>query len=195
MALVVKMITGPVDEPVLLTEAKVHLRVDGSDEDELILDLITGARIWVEQYCRRALVSQTWELRLDSWPSGDVYLPMPPLASVTSIKGTDENGVETTVAASNYAVDIYSEPGRVRLKSTGAWPGTALGPNGFAVRYVAGYGDMDSVPRIFKTAILLIVGHLYENREEVLAVGYVPYNVPMGTKSLLWPYRVMRFNV
>lgn len=195
MALVVTLITGPAVEPVTLAQAKLHLRVDMPEDDTLIEGLIIAARQWVEQYCRRALVSQTWELHLDSWPSGAVYLPWPPLVSVTSIKGTDEAGVETTVSASNYQADTFSVPGRVTLKSTGTWPATTLRPGGCAVRYVAGYGAAADVPQVFKQAILLLVGHLYENREDVIATGVTAAAVPMGAKTLLWPYRVMRFDL
>jgi uncharacterized phage protein (predicted DNA packaging) len=38
-------------------------------------------------------------------------------------------------------------------------------------------------------AILLITGHLYENREEVIA-GTTATRLPMASESLLWPYRL-----
>lgn len=38
-------------------------------------------------------------------------------------------------------------------------------------------------------AILLITGHLYENREEVVT-GTIATRLPMTSESLLWPYRL-----
>ena len=38
-------------------------------------------------------------------------------------------------------------------------------------------------------AILLITGHLYENREEVV-IGTIATRLPMTSESLLWPYRL-----
>lgn len=39
-----------------------------------------------------------------------------------------------------------------------------------------------------RAAILLILGHLYANREDVGLQQ--AYELPMGARSLLWPYRV-----
>lgn len=39
-----------------------------------------------------------------------------------------------------------------------------------------------------RAAILLILGHLFENREDVTAAA--AFELPNGAKSLLWPYRV-----
>lgn len=40
-----------------------------------------------------------------------------------------------------------------------------------------------------KAAMLLILGHLYANRENSV-VGVSSQDLPMGAHSLLWPYRI-----
>lgn len=40
-----------------------------------------------------------------------------------------------------------------------------------------------------KAAILLTLGHLYANRENVV-IGSISTDLEMGAHSLLWPYRV-----
>ena len=56
------------------------------------------------------------------------------------------------------------------------------------VRYRAGYAD-GAVPAPIRHAILLMVGHLYENRMAVtVATGMTA--LPMGVDALLSPYRV-----
>ena len=187
-----KLITAPAAEPVSTSEAKSHLRVDTTADDTYIGTLITVARQNVESHLRRALISQTWEVVLDDFPAGVIRLPKPPLASVTSIKYTDDEGNESTDSSDNYVGDSDTEPGRVVLKSGESWPSDTLAAaNGVRVRYVAGYGSAAAVPNPIRQAILLLIGTLYENRESVLvAQGVTVAQLPFGVEALLMPYRI-----
>lgn len=188
-----KLITAPAEEPISIAEVKRHLRVDIEDDDVLIMQLITAVRTHVEQHIlRRALVTQTWDYYLDAFPaSNQIVIPMPSLQSVTSISYTDANDVTSTLDASSYVVDTVNEPGRVMLKASASWPSTTLAPlNGVAIRFVAGYGLAAAVPQMIKQAILLTIGDLYENRENIV-VGTIVTELPIGAKLLLWPYRVL----
>jgi len=52
--------------------------------------------------------------------------------------------------------------------------------------------DVDSglvITPSITAAILLITGHLYENREEVVT-GTIATRLPMASESLMWPYRL-----
>ena len=174
-------------------EAKSPLRVDTRADDTFIGRLITVAGQNVESHLRRALISQTWEVVLDAFPGGVIRLPKPPLASVTSIKYTDDEGNESTYSSANYVVDSDTEPGRVVLKSGQTWPAVTLAAaNGVRVRYVAGYGAAGSnVPQAIRQAILLVIGSVYENREDVLVAQGVSIGVlPFGVVALLAPYRI-----
>jgi uncharacterized phiE125 gp8 family phage protein len=117
---------------------------------------------------------------------------------VTSIKYDDSGGVETTLATTEYEVDTVSQPGWVVPITTG-WP-TAIweGINAVRIRFVAGYDPgTDSpidlaanVPQSIKAAILLHVGQLYDQREDV-AVGTVINRIPTGgVEHLLRQFRV-----
>ncbi|WP_096232267.1 head-tail connector protein [Thermoanaerobacterium sp. RBIITD] len=55
------LIEGPELEPVSLEEAKLHLRVDGTEEDALISALISTAREFCESFTGRSLALQTFE--------------------------------------------------------------------------------------------------------------------------------------
>jgi uncharacterized phiE125 gp8 family phage protein len=55
---------------------------------------------------------------------------------------------------------------------------------GVQVNFIAGYTDKTLVPRHLKQAILILVGHWYENREE--AASGRPYEeIPLGARDLL----------
>jgi len=185
--MIAKQTVAPTAEPVTLTEAKTHLRVDVTDDDVLITSLIASARQYVEQIARRALVTQTWRLSIQEFPaSGVIILPKPPLQSVTSITYTDITGTTSTVDSNTYTVDTDSEPGRVVLKYGESWPSASLAnTNPVQVTFVAGYGAPSAVPEYWKQAILLLVGHWYENREGVAVTGAIPKEMPMAVRSLI----------
>jgi uncharacterized phiE125 gp8 family phage protein len=190
------MLTGPAEEPVSVAEAKAHLRVSTAADDALIGSLIVAAREHVEARCRRALMTQVWDLYLDAFPAGEeIELAMPPLRAVESVTFFRDDGTSGTVAALDYVVDTASEPGRVRLVEGASWPSAELRVvNGFQVRFSAGYGGASAVPQGIKQALLLLVGALYENREEVIVAQGVSVGVlPFGVRALLSPFRVMRW--
>ena len=191
------VVTPPAIEPVSLTEAKLHLRADVDDDDSLIESLIQTAREMVEGIARRALITQTWKYILDEFPDGDeLMLPLPPLQSVTTIIYKDQGGASSTFAASDYIVNTDTEPGKVVLAYGKSWPSTSLYPTGaVTVQFVAGYGDDPTdVPEKYRQAMLLLIGHWYENREAIATTGAVPKEVPMGVTALLWLDRNMGFS-
>lgn len=188
--------TEPAAEPVSTDDAKLHLRVDIDDDDDLIDALVKAAREHVEIITRRALITQTWDYYLDEFPTGSVIeIPRPPLQSVTHVKYTDKDGTESTFSSASYHVDTDGEPGRIVLKYGESWPGDTLQTsNPIVVRFVAGYGESGaSVPEAIIQAIKLLVGHYYENREAVYGGRGQAMMLPSGVDALLWGYRVLRF--
>lgn len=185
-----KLITAPSVEPITLEEARQHLRVTSTSEDALILALVTTARLHAEEISERAFVTQTWDYSLDAFPAGIFELPKAPLQSVTSVTYLDTDGASQTLDSSLYKVDAVSDPGRIAPAYGEVWPSTRDEPNAVTVRFVAGYGLAAAVPRPLKQAMLLILGHLYMNREDTVE-GNV-YALPAGSRALLSTYRVFR---
>lgn len=169
-----RLIAPPRTEPVTLEEAKLHLRVDGAEEDSLITALITAARQKAEEYTRRAFITQTWELAVDA-AYGVLYLHRPPVQAVEAITVDGE-----VVAPENY---VLVGPEALHVKV----PLYAVNPGGVVIRYKAGYGDAASdVPQAIRQAILMLIAHLYEHR------GDEAVELPLTVKTLLQPYRVMQ---
>lgn len=181
-----KVSTEPSAEPVTSIEAKLHLRVDHTDDDTLITILIQAARELVEQHLGRSLITQSRTIKLDTFPrcSNAILIPYGPLVSVTTLKYYDEDEVQQTLSSSLYWVDSSSNIPRIVVKDS--WPGIFDMPNAVEIIYVAGYGASGSfVPKPIKQAMLLVIGHLYENREQV---GDIRHELPFGVETLLAPY-------
>ncbi len=187
-----ELVTPPSGDVVTLSEAKAHLRVDVDDDDVLIQALIDTAVAHLEGrggVLGRALLTQTWDLRLDGFPADDSYidLPLPPLQSVGLIEYTDRDGVTQIMATSDYRVNTRTLVGRVTLAPTKVWPETIADDVGVVrIRFTAGYGAASAVPPPIKQAILLLVGPWYQNRE---AVGQVGQPVALAVEALTAPLR------
>ena len=157
---------GPTFEPVTIDEAREQARgVEGVD-DALLAGYIVAARVAMERELGAAILTQTWVLRLDLFPCWEIPLPVPPLASVASIKYQDVNDVEQTVAPADYVVDAHAQPvGRVVPAYGHVWPSTYPMPNAVTITYVAGVGTRGEVDEEVRQAILAGVASRYENRE------------------------------
>lgn len=188
-------ITKPAVEPITLPQAKAFLRVDIPDDDDLIEDLIMTAREECEAFIRGFLITQTWKVTLDAWPSDQspVLIPIEPLQSVTSVTWTDDTGTVMTMnpwnnGAGDYILDTDHEPARLVLPPNQVWPGHALWPvSPIQITVKAGFGDTaDSVPQAYKNGMRMCVAHWYENRPAVETSGAIPKEVPMGATSSWW---------
>ncbi len=183
------LVTSPTIEPVTLYEIKQHLRLDSdtsTDEDDVLSNFIIAARDTCEKFQNRAYIDQTWDLVLDDWPGGNIIeIPRPPLGSVTSITYYATGGTAATMTAGTYIIDKDSEPGRVSLGYGEVWPSIVLRPvKGVIVRFLAGYGSAaSSVPTRIKQAIRLLVGHMYEHRENAEIKKLE--NISFGVDNLL----------
>lgn len=178
--------TAPTVEPVTLAEAQAHCRsIDDTAENATLTALIIAAREYCEMYTRRALAPQTIELYLDYFPAV-IKLPMPPITSVTSIAYKDYLGTETTIAAMDYIVDTVN--GCINQAYGKSWPSfTPYVSNPIKITYVTGYV---TAPKSIKQAMLLLIGHWYENRS---ATGEVRKPIEFSVKNLLSLYRVGYF--
>jgi uncharacterized phiE125 gp8 family phage protein len=176
--------TPPATEPLTLAEAKLHLKVDTTDDDTLITCLIAAARARAEWHTGRAFITQTWTLHLDAWPEcGVIELPLPPLQSVTSIVTTARDNTTTTLDPSLTTVDIAAA--RIALAENTAPPTNLRSINAIATTFTAGYGDATSVPPDIKQALLALTAAMYANR------GELADDLPARALALLAPYRIL----
>jgi uncharacterized phiE125 gp8 family phage protein len=161
-------ITAPATTaPVSLDEAKLHLRVDASDEDPLIEVLIDAAQAYVEKFTGLYLAEQTIKLRAWSLDERTFILPAGPVSAVTSITYLDSASVQQTVSTDLYVSALYGLSPYVSLVSAASWPAHLCQLASVTVTVTAGFADGEC-PAPIRQAILLYVGDLYANREAVV---------------------------
>lgn len=182
-----RLIEAPAGEPITLAELKDHLLETSSDRDSAYLRAITAARMAIDGrhgVLGRALMTQTWELTLPTFPDR-IELPLPPLQSVTSIKYRDSSNVLQTLDPAQYIVDSSCEPAVIVPTTT--WPsvyGQLL--EGVTVKFVAGYASAAMVPDALKHALLIRVQMMVDNLrpDEVSALSRTH-------TALEFPYRIL----
>lgn len=183
---------GAATEVMTRAEAKTHLRILAAvhPDDSYIDGLITATREWAEEYIERAIGTQTLELALDVFP--DAFQLKPYVQSLTSVKYLDINNVEQTITSTDYVLDNYSSPAWIVPAYNKVWPATYCTANAVKVRFLAGYDVNNPCPQAIIAAMKLMLGHLYENRQEdVLGNTRISFNsLPMGVYALLQPYRI-----
>lgn len=155
------LVTAPTWEPVTVSEAKkdCDLSQDSGYHDLRLKALIQAAREKVETDTGRALPAQTWDFRSDLFPcgTGPLYLPMPPLSSVTHVKYYDTNGDLLTFSSGSYKVVSSREPAEIWLLRNQSWPSLYGEVDVVIVRIVCGYATALAVPESLKLAMRLLV--------------------------------------
>lgn len=202
--------TPPVVEPVSLAEAKKQVRLmeDQTDDDQLLVGLISTGRRLVERRLGTTLALTQYRARFDNEdPPVDWRLAASfnPSMSVMSAQYRVAIGIQqpyvvlpnspalvdgshpVTVAVdgvavdpSTYAVDTDSVPAFIRFDSPPSIPAKAV----LEVTYWAGPAPGTRIAPQLRSAILLMVGHLYIHREAATADGGVS-ELPMAFEMLL----------
>lgn len=135
-----------------LAEVKTFLRIDGSADDTSVSMMIKAATLTVESYLRRSLITQ--ERTLYSTGTSKVYLPYPPILSITSVHLVSEDGTETELTDYDKSINIerpfinvYSYDSEVK------------------VVYETGYGASETdIPAPIRQEIMNIILPMYERR-------------------------------
>ena len=207
----------PSEEPVTLAEAKAHARILQADEDDLITSFIKAARLAVEKYTGRKLITQTLEAFMDEFPDvgggawwAGVRQGTPSSTGITSdrsilldglpvqagipivISTFNDADVELIFPAIEYRVDANDPnlPARISLTEGGVWPTDLRPTSAIKIVYVAGYGLAVAVPEDIKFAIKALVAYWFIQREAVCSTNLS--EVPLQYRYLIDQYRTYK---
>lgn len=181
-------INSPALEPVTLDYAKIFLRVDNDEEDQLISDLIRAARERVEGLINAALITRTRRFTTSKINSKGVFINSGNISQITAVRlrGVDFS-VEVSLAY--LAINLRCLPSVVSVKDRATFQSYAPEASTLEIDFIAGFGhDEDDIPMPLRQAILLLLAQSYEYR----GGDNTPPTVPMMVDALLMPYRGMR---
>ena len=179
-------------------EAKIHLKVDGDEDEAYITTLVKAAFKIASDYVgyeiRKAKVNYTFE-NLDY--RSRLRIPAR-IISVVHSKYYDENAAEQTLTVatspntySTYGYDLYVTLAPSSVNSYG---------DKYKIQVYEGFEPSTSgvteshttFPESIRHAIYFILGNLYDNRQDYV-IGATNVELPMNSKFLLNPYKIMKF--
>jgi len=193
-------------------EAITHLRENDDDctpRDEIDA-LVAAAVDQAEQFLQRPLLTSTYRYTSDCFPGGayrrwyggyrgydgverdDIYLRLPigGVQIVTEVGYTDTDGAPQILDPAAFQVDLTEPIARIAPAYNSFWPAARREFGSVHVDFKAGFGDTAAtIPKSLVSAVKLILGHLYANREAVV-VGSTAIVLPLGAEHMLWSYRV-----
>lgn len=203
MRYALQLTVPPEVEPLTLGQAKDHCRIspEVTEEDDLITAAIVAARMLAETQMHRQIITQTWTVALDSFPSStstswwtspamtSFEIPLSPVQSLT-VQYYDANGVLTTLATTAYEWDSFGVRPRFRPAFGSTFPTVASMLGGVRLSVVAGFGDTGAdVPASILQWMKCAVASMYEHRELAQEKGQLVMNPFLD--GLLDPYRIV----
>jgi len=156
---------------------------NGGNEDIKIFNLMKAAVDVCEKWEAKAYAQRTLVQKWNAFPVA-IRPARSPLVSVTSIGYIDTAGDDQTLSSALYRVSDAVEPAIIVPEFGQVWPFTQMTTAAVTLTYVAGYATRAEIPERAKQAVMMLVGHWFENRETVV-VGTTASEVPLAVQALL----------
>ncbi|NTA79572.1 hypothetical protein G6L13_03620 [Agrobacterium tumefaciens] len=154
--------------PVSLEDVKKALRIDSSDDDTILVDLIQGAVDHYEGWTGIlgiCLVEQTWRQSFDQF-SRSLCLPLGPVIEAVSVSWRNAAGQISTVPAASYGLETSAGgQSQICFRNAFTQPSDLDERAAVSVEYKAGWPVVDGKPTVSKdicTAIIARVQIGYE---------------------------------
>ena len=183
----IKVVQPPASMPVSLSQAKQHLRLETSTEDDLLTGIIREATDYCEVILRQNLIERTLQQSFtrDQIASG-LFLTGAPVREVVEVRGLSLSGQSTIISPSQYTIALHDGQAHLHLHDD-IDPATIA--QGVTVDYASGLGQTGSeIPGNITRAILMLVAHWYEFRGATHRDEPAD-KLPAGLEVLLAPHR------
>lgn len=184
------LIEAPASEPVSVDDLAARLRMVPGEAPDHLAQLIRSARQRVERETGRALLSQSWLERRDSWDGDGRLLAFgtqfrllrPPLIAIEAITIFAEDDTPSVWDPAAFFVDTMAEPGRIALRPDSVFPRPGREIGGIEIRFRCGYGDaVEDVPPLLVEAVTQLAAAMWERDPDI--------GLPLSVQSLIAPWR------
>lgn len=188
-----KKTVAPTLDTSFLESAKKALDITHTAHDALLARHVKAAYDLCERMTGRTLLRSTWQLTLrQDEIGGEIWLPKPPLISVSSVEIFDEDDTATTVPTTNYTT-VGTDPAQLVPRNNG-WQdsnGNYIENYEQALRitFLAGYGSVEQkVPEPIVHAIISLVQGFYDGAGTTLPSDVKYATLEAQAVSLLHDY-------
>lgn len=174
-------------EPIDVETVKKRLGIRNDQRDEEIAALIRAARGQIEDYSGHLLTRRSHK-KFGTTFSGiaPVALNVWPVHDLVKVEHLGSDG--TAVEIVDCRLVVMGEPARVFPPDGEAWPVSGLG---YSIEVDAGWDEGDAPDQLLQ-AMLLLIGHWFENHEATV-VGTSAVELPLGVKDLCQQFRLPGF--
>lgn len=196
----VRVITAPmqadIDALLPVDELRAHCNITTTDFDSALIRFARTAFDWIHApggWLGRSVLPQMLRIDIPRWPCDGETIPLlaGPVSdnAITGVTYFDLDNIERALAANEWFQEGDGTDASLILARPFTSPALYCRPGAVRVSYAAGYQNPDAVPTGIKQAILMLVAHWQENREEVSVIG--PLNmIPVGAMDILATLRV-----
>lgn len=173
------------DSPIVLDQLKAHTYIQGNEEDDLLT-------LYIDAACERfglmtGFIIPETEFLLTASSFNGLKIYRGPIIEIQEVKYTDAQGQEQTIAPE---LVHFSDERPSTIVCENGFPNTSGMPGSVRIKFKAGHGEDDKLPKLVKWAVLTMAATYYENREEVVT-GTIVSPIPNSSQMVIDSYSII----
>lgn len=174
-----KLVSKDQTLPVVIADLRQHCWVDGTDQDDYLLDLAHGSHELIENYTGRNFTTTVYD---DQFPCFGARLQLSINGTVDSVKYYDADDTQVTMAATDYY--LYQDQYRTIITLKDTAPTLSEREDAVVVRITQTPSTDFGVYYRYRRCLMGLVKHYFENRDAIV-VGSINSELKLGTQRLL----------